>query len=291
MWLSWAVLAGTTQTRRASAHWVSQHSGSTNVKYYPYWHQIWGQPGIWKTLSQTDRQTMPSVIAKAGIFRIQSWSGLHSELQGQPELHSETLSQKSKQHLNFYTSILPIYILNKMYINIILQNPKTSKIMPTLYKKKTENKKKSSTKGFHCLKWMLGISIYIALFPSHPFGFQSQDIYASYNFLIWNASRSSRSREMSGFLISPASRRLAQSLQLVFFPPAFLFNIFYQSGIWDFNGSVAAFSSSVSRVSSRFVCFCSSCIMVIVLFKVAQMQLLVSFCSTETALKRAHKAW
>lgn len=39
-----------------------------------------------------------------------------------------------------------------MYINIILQNPKTSKIMPTLYKKKTENKKKSSTKGFHCLK-------------------------------------------------------------------------------------------------------------------------------------------
>jgi hypothetical protein len=95
---------------------------------------------------------MPSVIAKAGIFRIQSWSGLHSELQGQPELHSETLSQKSKQHLNFYTSILPIYILNKMYINIILQNPKTSKIMPTLYKKKTENKKKSSTKGFHCLK-------------------------------------------------------------------------------------------------------------------------------------------
>jgi hypothetical protein len=40
---------------------------------------------------------MPSVIAKAGISTIQSQSGLHSELQDQPELHSETLSQKSKQ--------------------------------------------------------------------------------------------------------------------------------------------------------------------------------------------------
>jgi hypothetical protein len=90
----------------------------------------------------------------------------------------------------------------------------------------------------------------------------------------------------------PTSRHLtSESLELVS-PSEFLFNIlFYKFGTWDFNCSVTAFSSSVNRVSSRFVCFCSSCIMVIVLFKIAQMQRLVSFCSTETALKRAHRAW
>lgn len=57
----------------------------------------------------------------------------------------------------------------------------------------------------------------------------------------------------------------------------------------DFKCSAAAFSSSVSGDNSNSDCFCSSCMMAIVLFKVAQMRLLVSFCSTATVDKRACK--
>lgn len=39
-------------------------------------------------------------------------------------------------------------------------------------------------------------------------------------------------------------------------------------------------SQSTESITSRSVCFCSSCIKVIVLLKVAQMRFLVSFCST-----------
>ena len=43
------------------------------------------------------------------------------------------------------------------------------------------------------------------------------------------------------------------------------------------------------KITSRSVCFCSSCIKVIVLLKVAQMRLLVSFCSTAIGLKQTCK--
>lgn len=93
----------------------------------------------------SDRQTMPSVMAKAGISRIQCQSGLHSGLQGQPELHSETLSQKSQQTTpEYYTSILHIPILNEKYINILLQKPKTSKITTNIQ----ENKIKIALRDF-----------------------------------------------------------------------------------------------------------------------------------------------
>ena len=50
-------------------------------------------------------------------------------------------------------------------------------------------------------------------------------------------------------------------------------------------------SQSTESITSRSVSFCSSCIKVIVLLKVAQMRLLVSFCSTAIGLKRTCKVW
>lgn len=65
---------------------------------------------------------------------------------------------------------------------------------------------------------------------------------------------------------------------------------FFVSLVCELHCFVEAFSSSVSRLGSRSICFWSSWIMVIVLFKVVHVCLLLCFCSSEI-LKSACKVW